>query len=119
MSLNTQLVLRGHLGVDTIVGKIRALPGVRDVTAAQRYRPQHWALNVTSDDGPAYIDLFLSSWAKDDHADIFDGESVFLSGPMEPIGTGLLAQLMQSEGGFIRRHEQAEWEVGPYLKDGI
>lgn len=111
MGLNTQLVLPGHLGVDAVVGKLKALPGIREVTATERYRPEHWALNVASDEGSVIIDLFLSSWAKEDHADIFEGDSVFLTGPMEPFSTALLAKLMQSEGGFIRKHEQAEWEV--------
>lgn len=115
MSLNSQLVLPGHLGVNEIVQVFRCIPGVLEVLAVERYRPEHWSLTVSAAGGTVLADIFLSSWAKDDHSEVYAGESVFLTAPLEPLTLELFEHVARNNGGFMRAHEQAEWVYDPHL----
>ena len=109
MSLNCQLILPGHPDAAALSKMFSRLTGVLDVRAAQRYRPEHWELAVTTNQGAVLVDAFLASWAKEDYTEIYDGDSVLLTGPTSPVVEALFEEASRVAGGFMRRHEQAEW----------
>lgn len=111
MSLNCQLVLPGHPDPTALADMFSKLHGVIEVRASQRYRPEHWELHVVTDNGSALLDAFLSSWAKEDYAQIYTGESVLLTGPTSPLVEALFVEAAKSRGGFMRKHEQADWVI--------
>jgi hypothetical protein len=110
MSLNTQAVIPGHLGIEEVCRILTERGRAREVVPAPRYRPEHWEVTLVEPGGAnLMLDVFLRSWAAEDYADVWQGPSTLLSCVFQPAAVALLATVARSQDGMMRANESDPW----------
>lgn len=112
MSLNTQAVIPGHLSIEDICRLLQESCRAREISAAPRYRPEHWEVTLVEPGGARLLlDVFLSSWAAEDYADVWQGPSTLLSCACQPAAVALLTAVAKSQDGIMRANETEPWTM--------
>jgi hypothetical protein len=109
MSVESQVILAGHVTVEHIVKLLKAeISGpivVRDMP-----RSEYKVIEFQKVDGSwSALNLFLQSWAADDYADAFQGPSTFLTVEYNPQNFNLIRSIAAAVGGFARKTEAEPW----------
>lgn len=108
MSLQTQVILSGHLSLGEIKTLLQA-KGISVVSCRHSTSPDHVAIDACIPSiGLVTIDVFLNSMVAEDYKAVFDGPSTLLSMPYFPGLATLVAGLAGTDGRF-RRHDMLDW----------
>lgn len=111
MSLNTQIVIPAHVGVEEVCGLLRADGGASNVRARPMRRAEHWVIEYVDADGvTGSLDAFLQSYAADDYPELGGGPSTLLSLPYGPPAIAMAKAVATASSGWFRMHEGAEWQ---------
>ena len=117
MSINAQAVIAGHFGIEAVCEMFKEILGVSDVHANSRYRPEHWEIRLRDASGNQHLfDVFLNSWAAEDYADAWLGQSTFLTCRYQSAAAILLKALIELRGGIMRSSETEEWAPSQFSK---
>lgn len=109
MSVESQVILTGHISVEQIVRLLRAeISG--PVVVRDMQRPEYKVIEFQKVDGSwSTLNLFLNSWAADDYADAFQGPSTFLTAECNPQNFNLVRSIAATIGGLARKTEAEPW----------
>jgi hypothetical protein len=111
MSIQSQLVVSGHLPVEVICRRLLSAAGVTDVVARPMRAKEHWLLEVTGQ-GAALdaIDAFLFSYAASDYAELNLAESTLLTMPAGPNSRAYLEAVGDGSAAWFRASEGEGWQ---------
>ena len=111
MSLEIQTILLGHHAAEDIAGCITAPAKAPAVTVRSMHKPDYKLLDGVLEGGQEFaINVFLNSYAAEDHADVFNGPSTFLTVQYDPALVPLMEAVAREFGGFIRVPSSSEWK---------
>lgn len=110
MSLSAQCILPGHLTVLEVAHLLTTV-GLTDVRAVARYRPEHWEIHFSVGlQLECVMDVFLNSWAAEDHMEAYSGPSTLLTMPASEQASGIFRELTKVRTAAMwRAHEADDW----------
>jgi hypothetical protein len=110
MSLEIQAILLGHHAAEAIARCLRVPAKVATVAVRSMHKPDYKLLEGVLGTGQEFaINAFLNSYAVEDHADVFNGPSTFLTVQYDPALVPLMEAIAREFGGFIRVPSSPEW----------
>ena len=109
MSLETHAILAGHIAPECIVrllqSEISGHIAVRDM-----HRPDYKIVEFEQLDGSFIaLHVFLNSWAADDYADVFQGQSTLVTVEFSPQNFNVVRALTAAVGGLVRKTSCEPW----------
>jgi hypothetical protein len=111
MSTETSAILAAHITPGDICAKLRSLDGVTGVGTRNMHKPEYKIIEFTGADGARRaLNVFLNSYAADDHADVYSGASTLLTLEFTPDSHAILSALVRVTGGYVRRINGEPWE---------
>lgn len=111
MSLEIQTILLGHPGADEIASCLETKGRVANVAVRSMHKPDYKLLAGVLGSGQEFVvNAFLNSYALEDHANIFDGPSTFLTAQYDPALVRLMEAIAGEFGGYVRVPSSPEWK---------
>lgn len=109
MGVESQAILEGHISVDRIVRLISAeVSGPISVRDMQR--PEYKIIEFQAADGSwSALNIFLYSWAAEDYAEVYRGQSTLLTIGYSPRNFNLVRSITAAVGGLARKSEADAW----------
>lgn len=109
MSIETQAILVGHVAPDDIVRLLKSEVSGK-IVVRDMQRPDYKIVEFKKLDGSVTaLHLFLNSWAADDYADVFQGQSTFMTAEYSPQSFPVVRALTAAIGGFVRKTGGEAW----------
>ena len=110
MSIQSLIIIPKHLDIDEVGGSITSAFGGKSFKILPRYNANHKLIELTDSNGTIrQIDVFLNSYAADDYATVYSGDSTLIALPFDPIAWNAMERLSQAENAISRKHDGAEW----------
>jgi hypothetical protein len=111
MSLQTQAILPGHLTAAEIAVRLEQASGFKVLGYRTMRVPEHVLYELEDASGTVMaVEAFMNSWAADDYAAAYNGQSTLLSAEYSPQAIRLLIATA-GLSGLTREHDLAEWLV--------
>jgi hypothetical protein len=111
MSLEIQTILLGHHNAEAIKNCLSGLANAATVAVRSMQKPDYKLLEGVLGSGHEFaINAFLNSYAVEDHAEVFNGPSTFLTVQYDPALIPLMEAVALEFGGFIRVPSSPEWK---------
>lgn len=108
MSIETQIILAGHIGPDVIEKAVQQISGYAVILRAT-HKQNYKLLELVGPSGPEVINIFLASSAAEDYAEVIKDSSTFASIQFSPFASDLLLRLTEQFGGYFRRTDREPW----------
>ncbi len=110
MSLEIQAILLGHHAAEAIASCLRVPSKVATVAVRSMHKPDYKLLEGVLGTGQEFaINAFLNSYAVEDHVEVFNGPSTFLTVQYDPALVPVMEAVAREFGGFIRVPSSPEW----------
>lgn len=107
MSLQTQAILPGHLTVAEIAIRIEQASAFKVLGYRTMRVAEHVLFELENADGTVLcVEVFLNSWAAEDYAAVFSGESTLLTLEYSHFAA-VLMQTLANSGGFWRKTDES------------
>jgi hypothetical protein len=108
MSLQSTAIIPRHVSAADICIALRGRASVTSVGARQMTRSEYQLIEFALGNQRIVIHAFLDSYASEDYADVFDGESVLLTMEASADNVQLLTELA-GPGGWVRTTDADPW----------
>lgn len=111
MSLEIQTVLLGHHTAEALVNCMIGHNEAANVAVRSMNKPDYKLLTGALGTGQEFaINTFLNSFALEDHAEVFNGPSTFLTVQHDPALIPLMEAIAGEFGGYVRVPSSPEWK---------
>lgn len=110
MSIETSAIIPTHVTAGDLCAQLRSLDGIVGVGTRNMHKPDYKVIEFTAGDTKRALNVFLNSYAADDHADVYSGASTLLTLEFAPDSHAILSALVRATGGFVRRINGEPWE---------
>lgn len=110
MSVETAAIIPMHVTAGDLCAKLRSLDGIVGVGTRNMHKPDYKVIEFTACGTSRALNVFLNSYAADDHADVYSGASTLLTMEFAPDSHAILSALVASTGGYVRRISGEPWE---------
>ncbi len=108
MSIQTQVILVGHIDPHVMVRAVHQISG-HAATLRATHKQTYKLVEFVGPNGPEVINLFLDSSVAEDYAEVLIGPSTFASIQFSPFASDVLLNLTQQFGGYFRRTDIEPW----------
>lgn len=110
MSLEIHAILLGHHAAEALANCLSEHALAGPVVVRSMHKPDFKLLEGVLGTGqPFAINAFLNSYAVEDHAEVFNGPSTFLTVQYDPALVPVMEVVAGEFGGFIRVPSSLEW----------
>jgi hypothetical protein len=108
MSIQTQVILDGHIDPHVMVRAVQQISG-HTATLRSTHKRTYKLLEFVGPSGAEVIDLFLDSSVAEDYAEVVKEPSTFASIQFSPFASDVLLHLTKQFGGYFRRTDLEPW----------
>ena len=114
MSLEISNILIGHKDVSDISNIFSVSANAADVFVRNTHTTDYKIVEVVLENGQRFVvNVFLNPYAIDDHIDIYNGPSTYLTVQYDPFLVPMMEAVASSFGGYMRLPSSAEWKRIP------
>lgn len=111
MSLEIQTILIGHLGADEIANCLEKHGDAENIAVRSMHKPDYKLIEGAMASGQEFaVNAFLNSYALEDHSEVFNGPSTFLTVQFDPTLIPLMEAIVGEFGGYVRVSSSRDWK---------